>query len=115
MANCSGVVVIPCPKDTVANLHLPHLKGIGSPTSSISKCILFKTPILSKNNFNLSIWIFCAILTEPILPDLIKICSTVRFDEIFLSQRKRIYNALKNSESDSVIKFKNVLKKIVNE
>tara|TARA_B100001245_G_C22630422_1_gene310535 strand:- start:136 stop:573 length:438 start_codon:yes stop_codon:yes gene_type:complete len=37
------------------------------------------------------------------------------FDEIFLSQRKRIYNALKNSESDSVIKFKNVLKKIVNE
>ena len=37
------------------------------------------------------------------------------FDEIFLSQKKRIYNAFKNSESDSVLKFKNVLKKITNE
>jgi DNA-binding MarR family transcriptional regulator len=37
------------------------------------------------------------------------------FDEIFLEQKKRIYNALKNSDSDSVIKFKNVLKKIINE
>ena len=37
------------------------------------------------------------------------------FEEIFLEQKKRIYNALKNSDSDSVIKFKNVLKKIVNE
>ena len=37
------------------------------------------------------------------------------FDEIFLEQKKRIYNALKNSDSDSVIKFKNVLSKIVNE
>ena len=35
--------------------------------------------------------------------------------EIFLEQKKRIYNALKNSDSDSVIKFKNVLNKIVNE
>jgi len=31
------------------------------------------------------------------------------FDEIFLEQKKRIYTALKNSDSDSVIKFKNVL------
>ena len=31
------------------------------------------------------------------------------FDEIFIEQKKRIYNALKNSDSDSVIKFKNVL------
>ena len=30
------------------------------------------------------------------------------FEEIFLEQKKRIYNALKNSDSDSVIKFKNV-------
>jgi len=37
------------------------------------------------------------------------------FDEIFLYQKKRIYNALKDSDSDSVIKFKNVLNKIINE
>ena len=37
------------------------------------------------------------------------------FEEIFLEQKKRIYNAFKNSDSDSVIKFKNVLKKIINE
>jgi len=37
------------------------------------------------------------------------------FDEIFHEQKKRIYNALKNSDSDSVIKFKNVLHKIINE
>ena len=37
------------------------------------------------------------------------------FDEIFLEQKKRIHNALKNSDSDSVIKFKNVLSKIINE
>ena len=37
------------------------------------------------------------------------------FEEIFIEQKKRIYNALKNSDSDSVIKFKNVLKKIINE
>ena len=37
------------------------------------------------------------------------------FYEIFFEQKKRIYNALKNSDSDSVIKFKNVLKKIIHE
>ena len=37
------------------------------------------------------------------------------FEEIFLEQKKRIYNALKNLDSDSVIKFKNVLNKIINE
>ena len=36
------------------------------------------------------------------------------YNEIFQSQRKRIFNALKNSGSDSVIKFKDVLKKIIN-
>ena len=36
------------------------------------------------------------------------------YDEIFQAQRKRIFNALKNSDSDSVIKFKEVLKKIIN-
>ena len=33
------------------------------------------------------------------------------FEEIFLN-KKKIYNAFKNSDSDSVIKFKNVLKKL---
>ena len=37
------------------------------------------------------------------------------FDEIFLEQKKRIYNALKSSDSDSVVKFKNILSKIINE
>ena len=37
------------------------------------------------------------------------------FDEIFIEQKKRIYNALKNSDSDSVIKFKSILNKIINE
>ena len=37
------------------------------------------------------------------------------FEEIFSEQKKRIYNALKNSDSDSVIKFRNVLSKIINE
>ena len=36
-------------------------------------------------------------------------------EEIFTEQKKRIYNAFKKSDSDSVIKFKNVLEKIVNE
>ena len=37
------------------------------------------------------------------------------FDEIFFEQKKRIYNALKKSDSDSVVKFKNVLDQIINE
>ena len=36
------------------------------------------------------------------------------YNEVFETQKKRIFNALKNSSSDSVIKFKNVLKKIIN-
>ncbi len=35
------------------------------------------------------------------------------YNEIFQSQKKRIFNALKNSDSDSVIKFKQVLEKII--
>ena len=35
------------------------------------------------------------------------------FDEIFTSQKKRIYNALINSRSDEVINFDNVLSKII--
>ena len=37
------------------------------------------------------------------------------FEAVYNSQKKRIFNALKNSSSDSVIKFKDVLKKIINE
>ena len=36
------------------------------------------------------------------------------FDSVYKSQKKRIFNALKNSEPESVVKFKEVLKKIVN-
>ena len=37
------------------------------------------------------------------------------FDEIFTTQKKRIYNALLNSSSEQVVNFDNVLKKIINE
>ena len=37
----------------------------------------------------------------------------VFFDAVYDAQKKRIFNALKNSSSDSVIKFKDVLKKII--
>ncbi len=37
------------------------------------------------------------------------------FDEIFSAQKKRIYDAFLNSESDEVISFDKVLKKIINE
>ena len=35
------------------------------------------------------------------------------FETAYNAQKKRIFNALKNSNSDSVIKFKDVLKKII--
>jgi len=37
------------------------------------------------------------------------------FNEIFSTQKKRIYNALLNSSSDQVLNFDNVLNKIINE
>ena len=37
----------------------------------------------------------------------------VFFETVYNMQKKRIFNALKNSSSDSVIKFKDVLKKII--
>ena len=39
----------------------------------------------------------------------------VFFDKVYAIQRKRIFNALKSSEPESVIKFKEVLSKIINE
>ena len=38
----------------------------------------------------------------------------VFFETVYNTQKKRIFNALKNSSSDSVIKFKEVLKRIIN-
>ena len=35
------------------------------------------------------------------------------FESVYDAQKKRIFNALKNSNTDSVIKFKEVLKKII--
>ena len=37
----------------------------------------------------------------------------VFFDTVYRAQKKRIFNALKNSNPESVIKFKQVLKRIV--
>jgi len=37
------------------------------------------------------------------------------FEEIFMSQKKRIHNALSNSTSEQVLNFDNVLQKIINE
>ena len=37
------------------------------------------------------------------------------FDEIYIVQKKRIYNALLNSSAEEVLNFNNVLKKIINE
>ena len=36
------------------------------------------------------------------------------FESVYRIQKKRIFNALKNSEAESVVKFKEVLKKIIN-
>ena len=36
------------------------------------------------------------------------------FEEVFSTQKKRIYNALLNSSSEQVLNFDNVLKKIIN-
>ena len=35
------------------------------------------------------------------------------FDNVYNAQKKRIFNALKNSNADSVIKFKEVLQRII--
>ena len=36
------------------------------------------------------------------------------FETAYNTQKKRVFNALKNSSSDSVLKYKEVLKKIIN-
>ena len=37
------------------------------------------------------------------------------FEEVFSTQKKRIYNALLDSRSEEVLNFNNILKKIINE
>ena len=37
------------------------------------------------------------------------------FDKVYKKKKKRIFNALKNSEPESVVKFKEVLDRIINE
>ena len=51
----------------------------------MSNSILFKTPIFFKKSLSFSIPTFCPILTEPIFPDLINICSAVKSDGILSS------------------------------
>ena len=77
--------MIPWPKEAVANGHFPQLKFNGFPTSSISNFISPKIPRLFKKSLYFSIPIFWPILTEPIFPDRIKICSAVKFEGIFSS------------------------------
>ena len=57
----------------------------------MSKSILLKTPTFSKNNLNFSEPTFWAILTDPIFPDLTKICSAVKSDGISLSYSPILY------------------------
>ena len=57
----------------------------------MSKSISLKTPTFSKNNLNFSEPIFWAIFTDPIFPDLTKICSAVKFDGISLSYSPILY------------------------
>ena len=69
---------------------------LGSPRATLSQLCVPAAPI-AKSAFKISLD------KEGIL----------FFDEVYHSQKKRIFNALKSSSSDSVIKFKNVLKKII--
>ena len=69
----------------VASLHFPQLNGIGTPTSSISNLIGLIKFNLSINFLNFSIPKDCPILTDPIFPERIKICSAERSEGIFSS------------------------------
>ena len=83
--SCKSVVAIPCPNATVASLHLPHFPICVVPISSVSNVSWFNIPIFTKKSSKLSIPTFWAIRTDPIFPDLIKICSAVKFEGILLS------------------------------
>ena len=84
LTTCNNVVVIPCPKDAVANGHFPQLNFIGTPTSSMSKLIDPVIPIFCKKDLNFSSPIAWPIRTEPIFPERTRICSSVKFEGISL-------------------------------
>ena len=73
---CNGVVVIPCPKEIVSNLHLFHWSWWGTPTSSNSILGFFVSPVFLINFLKFFSPIFFARTTEPTLDDLTKISST---------------------------------------
>ena len=104
---------MPWPYDAVASLHFPHLNGRGSPTSSNSKFILSRRPSLFKKSLYFSTPTFWAIRTAPILDDLTKICSTLKFlgnlscsDIVYLSQVKLLYKFF-NIVFESITLFSN--------
>ena len=75
---------------------------------------MLKIPIFSKKDLNFSIPNFCPILTEPMFPDLIKICSAVKSDGILLSysfivyfEQEICFFKFKNSVSGSIIPSSN--------
>ena len=70
---------MPCPYEAVASLHFPHLNESGVPISSKSKLIVLISPKVFKKFLYFSIPTFCAMRTAPILDDLIKICSALKF------------------------------------
>ena len=76
---CRGVVVIPCPKETVSNLHLFHLNSCGTPTSSSSIDGFLRSFVFFMKSLYLSSPIFFARIAEPTLEDLTKISSTDKF------------------------------------
>ena len=76
---CKGVVVIPCPNETVSNLQLFQLKNIGLPTSSNCNSGDLSKFVSLINFLNFSSPTFLAIIKVPTLDDLIKISSTERF------------------------------------
>ena len=75
----------------------------------MSKLIWFNTPISSKKDLNFSGPTFCAILTDPMFPDLTRICSAVKSEGISLSYSPILYlshlidfGKFKNSVSGSI-------------
>ena len=72
-------MVIPCPKETVSNLHLFQSNFKGSPTSSSWMLGFLSKPETSRNFLYFSSPIFLANNKVPTFEDLIKISSTLKF------------------------------------
>ena len=69
---------MPWPNETVSNLHLFHLKFIGTPTSSNCNSAVFNNLVFSINLLNFFSPTFLAINNVPTFEDLTNICSTVK-------------------------------------